>query len=208
MRVIIVEIGVLSPIADGFRIRRVCGRARAHAHVGVEIYRRIGDNLPVRPMISKGLAYRRCVADASPMGVHNILSAIGHPRSCMRSGEKYSTEAEEQAELARRLDSAGLVWFAVPNGGSRHVLEARNLVRQGVKSGVPDLVILSPTPAAPRGVALELKRAPPVGTLGDVRPDQWAWLARFEAEGFRTLVGLGWRDSVRQLQRLGYEVQG
>ena len=126
----------------------------------------------------------------------------------MKSGEKYPTEAEEQIELARRLDSAGLVWFAVPNGGSRHVLEARNLKRQGVKTGVPDLVILSPSKAAPRGVALELKRAAPVGSLGDVRPEQWAWLARFEAVGFRALVGLGWRDSVRLLQQLGYEVQG
>lgn len=125
----------------------------------------------------------------------------------MKSGEKYPTEAEEQAELGRRLDSAGLVWFAVPNGGSRHVLEARNLKRQGVKTGVPDLVILSPAKGAPRGVALELKRAAPVGRLEDVRPEQWAWLARFEAAGFLTVVGLGWRDSVRQLQLLGYEVR-
>lgn len=124
----------------------------------------------------------------------------------MKSGEKYPTEAEEQAELARRLNRAGLVWFAVPNGGSRHVLEARNLVRQGVKSGVPDLVILSPTERAPRGVALELKRATPVGSLADVRPEQWEWLARFEVAGFRPVVGLGWRDSVKRLQLLGYEV--
>ena len=114
-------------------------------------------------------------------------------------------ESEEQIELARRLDSAGLAWFAIPNGGSRDVREARNLKRQGVKTGVPDLVILSPAEHAPRGVALELKRAD--GSLRDVRPEQWVWLARFEAAGFTAVVGLGWRDSVRRLQQLGYEVR-
>lgn len=34
--------------------------------------------------------------------------------------------------------------FAVPNGGSRHVREAANLKRQGVKSGVSDVVVLIP----------------------------------------------------------------
>ena len=115
-------------------------------------------------------------------------------------------ESEEQIELARRLDSAGLAWFAIPNGGSRDVREARNLKRQGVKTGVPDLVILTPAEHAPRGVALELKRAD--GSIRDVRPEQWAWLARFEAAGFTAVVGLGWRDSVWRLQQLGYEVQG
>jgi len=115
-------------------------------------------------------------------------------------------ESEEQIELARRLDAAGLAWFAIPNGGSRDVREARNLKRQGVKAGVPDLIVLTPSAGAPRGVALELKRAD--GSIRDVRPEQWAWLARFEAAGFAAVVGLGWRDSVRRLQQLGYEVQG
>ena len=146
----------------------------------------------------------RCLNLSTPYRHHRHLEI----QLSMKKGEKHPTEAEEQAELGRRLDSAGLVWFAIPNGGSRHVLEARNLKRQGVKTGVPDLVILSPSVGAPRGVALELKRAPPVGRLEDVRPEQWAWLARFEAAGFLAVVGLGWRDSVKQLQRLGYEVQG
>ena len=114
-------------------------------------------------------------------------------------------ESEEQIELARRLAAAGIVWFAIPNGGSRDVREARNLKRQGVQAGVPDLVILSTAEHAPRGVALELKRAD--GSLRDVRPEQWAWLARFEAAGFVAVVGLGWRDSLKRLQQLGYEVR-
>lgn len=30
---------------------------------------------------------------------------------------------------------------AIPNGGSRNVIEAANLKKQGVKSGIPDLVL-------------------------------------------------------------------
>lgn len=34
--------------------------------------------------------------------------------------------------------------FAVPNGGSRHKIEAANMKRQGVKSGVADVILLIP----------------------------------------------------------------
>jgi hypothetical protein len=118
-----------------------------------------------------------------------------------------TTESDEQIALAQRLDAAGLVWFSVPNGGFRGKREAGRLVREGVKAGVPDLIILSPSVGAPRGVALELKRAAPGGTLRDVRAEQWAWLARFEAVGFVAVVGLGCADAVRRLQLLGYGVR-
>ena len=35
--------------------------------------------------------------------------------------------------------------FAVPNGGSRNVIEAANLKKQGVRAGVSDLVFLYPS---------------------------------------------------------------
>ena len=34
--------------------------------------------------------------------------------------------------------------FAIPNGGLRHPAEAKNLKRQGVKSGVADVILLIP----------------------------------------------------------------
>ncbi|NDV81312.1 VRR-NUC domain-containing protein [Bacteroides sp. 51] len=34
--------------------------------------------------------------------------------------------------------------FAIPNGGSRHKIEAANLKRQGVRSGVADVILLVP----------------------------------------------------------------
>ena len=35
--------------------------------------------------------------------------------------------------------------FAVPNGGSRNVIEAANLKKQGVRAGVSDLIFLYPS---------------------------------------------------------------
>lgn len=34
--------------------------------------------------------------------------------------------------------------FAIPNGGSRNILEAKNLKRQGVKAGIADVILLIP----------------------------------------------------------------
>jgi len=34
--------------------------------------------------------------------------------------------------------------FSVPNGGSRNPIEAKNLKRQGLKPGVPDVILLIP----------------------------------------------------------------
>jgi hypothetical protein len=53
------------------------------------------------------------------------------------------TEAQEQEVLCRWLDLMRVEYFAVPNGGSRHFLEGKNLKKQGVKKGVSDLVIFT-----------------------------------------------------------------
>ncbi len=46
--------------------------------------------------------------------------------------------------------------FAVPNGGSRNPIEAANLKRQGVTSGVSDIVCLIPSQTY-HGFVMELK---------------------------------------------------
>jgi hypothetical protein len=53
------------------------------------------------------------------------------------------TEAQEQEVLCRWLDIMKLEYFAVPNGGSRHFLEGKNLKKQGVKKGVSDLIVFT-----------------------------------------------------------------
>ncbi len=53
------------------------------------------------------------------------------------------TEFFNQVDLFFRFIPEKLI-FAVPNGGSRNMIEAVNLKRQGVKSGVADVLLLIP----------------------------------------------------------------
>ena len=83
----------------------------------------------------------------------------------------------EQVQVAKALDRAGAVYCAIPNGGFRIRREASMLKAEGVKSGVPDLLIFSvPDGGDFRGVALEMKRAN--GKPSDLRKSQRAWLDR------------------------------
>lgn len=51
------------------------------------------------------------------------------------------SEAQEQTTVIQYCELRHIPIFAIPNGGSRNAIEAANLKRQGVKAGVPDLMI-------------------------------------------------------------------
>lgn len=51
------------------------------------------------------------------------------------------SEAQEQSIVVQYCDIKRFPIFAIPNGGSRNKIEAANLKRQGVKAGVPDLML-------------------------------------------------------------------
>lgn len=102
------------------------------------------------------------------------------------------SEAEEQmavftwAAMERaRLPELALLYH-VPNGGSRHPVEAARMKAQGVKPGVPDLCL----PAARHGchgLYIEMKRK----KGGVVSPEQREWLAALTAQGYRAIVCRG-----------------
>lgn len=84
--------------------------------------------------------------------------------------------------------------FAVPNGGSRHKLEAYNLKKQGVRAGVPDLVL----PVARRehhGMYIEMKRL----EGGRLSEDQVLWLDKLKDQGYYAVVCKGWESAVEQI---------
>lgn len=83
-------------------------------------------------------------------------------------------EAELQKLVCAFLDSAlpkTALWFAVPNGGTRNLIEAVNMKRQGVKAGVPDLIVMWDSHA----YGIELKRSDQ-----DLNPNQRLMHARFQ----------------------------
>ena len=86
----------------------------------------------------------------------------------------------------------GLI-FAIPNGGHRHPAVAAKLKAEGVRAGVPDLML----PVARRGyhgAFLELKVSPNKPT-----EQQLAWIRNLRAEGY--LCHVVW-DSVDEAMGL------
>lgn len=51
------------------------------------------------------------------------------------------TESQEQIAVIDYCDFKHIPIFHIPNGGSRNKIEAANLKRQGVRAGVPDLML-------------------------------------------------------------------
>ena len=82
--------------------------------------------------------------------------------------------------------------YHIPNGGSRHLLEAMSLKRQGVKSGVPDICL--PTARGKcHGLYIELKRR----EGGKITPEQTEWMDALMAEGYMTAVCLGADEAMK-----------
>lgn len=98
-------------------------------------------------------------------------------------------EERLQSAVAKLLDHSGLLWCHVPNGGQRNAVTAAKLKGQGVKPGVPDLLVFD----APYeedamleyyGLAIELKN----GKAGRVSEHQQRWMDDLKARGWRVEV--------------------
>ena len=92
------------------------------------------------------------------------------------------SEEKEQMKLAAYLDGQKFLWCHVPNGGHRRKIVAASLKRQGVKSGVPDVLIFAPIQAA-----IELKRK----SGGSVSANQRKWLSALNDAGWETCIARG-----------------
>ena len=106
------------------------------------------------------------------------------------------TEAEEQRELFKwaKMQSGRypelLYMYHVPNGGHRKTREAALLRAEGVRSGVPDIVL--PAPRKPfHGLYIELKRQKS-GTLSE---DQKRYLNFLNFAGYKAVMCRGWKEA-------------
>lgn len=80
----------------------------------------------------------------------------------------------------------GLEWiFAIPNGGKRPMPVARKLKAEGVKPGVPDLMLPVPRRGY-HGLFIEMK-----SEVGRVQKEQQAWLDALALQGYRSCVCRG-----------------
>lgn len=119
------------------------------------------------------------------------------------------TESQIQKKLARILDQAEVLWTATANGGKRDKKTAGALKAQGVKPGVPDILIFTPPPSGiGAGLAIELKRPRLNGKpKGRLSPHQRIWLEELRTLGWRAEVAYGYDHAVEILKGAGYSVE-
>ena len=73
------------------------------------------------------------------------------------------TERQEQIKVTTYLEMLKrsgkvLFYYAIPNGGSRNALEAKNLKSEGVRAGVSDLCVILPD----KTLYIEMKKRPKI----------------------------------------------
>lgn len=127
------------------------------------------------------------------------------PAKAMTSAPKRARpvdrEGMEQAALLRevgvRYPSAAKLIYHVPNGGHRHKLVAVKLKEQGVKAGVPDLV-LPMARGGYFGLYIEFKATAPHDAA--VSPAQDAYLQALTDQGYLAIVCRGHFDAIEAIR--------
>lgn len=84
--------------------------------------------------------------------------------------------------------------FAVPNGGSRHKIEAANMKRQGVKRGVADVILQVPKKGY-ASLCLEFKT--PTGKQSD---EQKEYQRQVELAGSKYVVVRSAMQAIKEMQ--------
>ena len=110
----------------------------------------------------------------------------------------------EWARLAQGTHPELAFLLHIPNGGSRHMLEAVKLKRLGVRPGVPDLFLPVPRHGL-SGLWIEMKREAlrpktPKGR-GGVSPDQAWWLKELWKRGYQASVAWGFEEAREIIER-------
>lgn len=125
----------------------------------------------------------------------------------MTRRKKTDYEGGEQVVVAQWLDLHRVKWFHTPNGGARNAVTGSILKRQGVKPGVPDIVIIDRPPADPLSVGVVIELKAPLELCPRARPskEQMAWLRDFADRGWLAKVCHGAVDAISWLKKLGYE---
>lgn len=132
-----------------------------------------------------------------------IISLKKIPPKTTVTVRAHKSEAQEQADLIEWAESCVRLKIhpelkllhAIPNGGSRDIREAKNLKRQGVKAGVPDLCLPVPK-GAYHGLYIEMK-------VGRNKPSakQKEWLAALAENGYAVCVCYGAAEARKHIEK-------
>lgn len=106
-------------------------------------------------------------------------------------------QAALMSEIKLRYPAAAKLIYHVPNGGHRHKLVAIKLKEQGVKAGVPDLV-LPMARGGHFGLYIEFKAKPPFDAA--VSPSQDAYIQALLDQGYLAIVCRGAIDALEAIR--------
>lgn len=117
-------------------------------------------------------------------------------------------EDDMQITVASYLDSIGVLWFHPANERKSSIQAGVRLKKKGVKSGVPDVMILEPKKGF-NGLAIELKtersngfkkNGKPKATIkGKVSENQAYWLKSLKDKGWITGVCYSVDEAIKQI---------
>ena len=115
-------------------------------------------------------------------------------------------EAQEQKTLFRwaalneNLHPELKMMYHVPNEGKRSAASGAEMVRGGLKKGVPD-VILPVARQGYHGMVIEMK-----ADKGKLTQDQKSWLRMFAKEEWKVMVCWGWDSAATAIAKyLGFD---
>ena len=114
-------------------------------------------------------------------------------RGSTRAGKTPTpTEHEEQVTLFTwfRMRYAGMLMYAIPNGGARSSITGARLRDEGVLAGVPDIFLPCPS-GGKHGLYIEMKRQ----KGGSLESSQEDIIARLRQAGYRVEVCKGWWEA-------------
>lgn len=106
--------------------------------------------------------------------------------------------AEGMLSIGQRKELRML--FAIPNGGLRSKTEAKRLKAQGVKPGVPDLM-LAVARCGAHGLFIEMKAGGNDVDGGQVDPDQEVWHADLVSQGYIVIVCWTGKAAIEEIER-------
>lgn len=109
-----------------------------------------------------------------------------------------TTESQEQIAVIDYCDFKHIPIFHIPNGGSRNKIEAAHLKRQGVRAGVPDLML----PVAKHGyngLFIEMK-------VGYNKPteNQEKWIELLSKNGYLVKTCWGAKEAINLITNYIY----
>jgi len=104
----------------------------------------------------------------------------------------YIEEMEQKALFERaRLQESTRDLFAIPNAGKRGWVQAKNMKKSGLTSGIPDVCLPRPSPNGYHALYIELKP----NDKREATDNQLAVIERFKQLGNYACICYGWEHA-------------